>query len=67
MPDCRFLALPCKPVELAYVHTLLETASYLCHSWSLEPVTWQKEIACGFPEKGERIITAPKKQASDRG
>lgn len=59
--------LRCKPVEVAYVHTLLETASYLCHSWSLEPVTWQKKIACGFSEKGERTTSALKKQASDRG
>lgn len=26
LPDCRFLALRCKPVELTYVHTLLRAA-----------------------------------------
>lgn len=52
IPDCRFLNLPCKPVKVAYAHTLLETASCLCHSWSLEPVTWQKEIALVFQRRG---------------
>lgn len=56
LPDCRFLALHCKPVELTYVHTLLRAAVHSCYSWSLDPVTWQAEVAHGFPEKGERIL-----------
>lgn len=62
LPDCRFLALHCKPVELTYVHTLLRAAIHSSYSWSLDPVTWQTEVACGFPEKGERILPLTQNQ-----
>lgn len=61
------LALSYKPVELAYVHTLLSSAPYLCHSWSLDPVTWQREVPCGFPEKGERISPSPQNRPQTDG
>lgn len=63
LPDCRFLALHCKPVEWTYVHALLRAALYPCHSWSLDPVTRQTEVACSFPEKGERTLPLNENQA----
>lgn len=58
------LALHCKPVDLTYVHTLLRAALCSCHSWSLDPVTWQTEVACGFPEEGGKDLTAHPKPGS---
>lgn len=63
LPDCGFLALLYQPAELTYVHILFRVALCSCHRWSSDPVGWQTELACGFPEKEKEILPLTQNQA----